>query len=463
MLPRLLLLLASLAVSAHATSVLQPRPPHQVLAREIYQELIELNTTGAHGSTAAALAMQARLKAAGFTDAEMTVIGPTPAAQNLVVRLRGRGEQKPVIFIGHLDVVEALPADWSTDPFKLVEQDGYFYGRGTIDMKDGVTALVVGLIRMKQSGYVPRGDIIVALTDHEEDGGDNGAIWLVQNHRELVDAAYGINPDGGHGEYHDGKPTVLQFQTAEKTYVGIDLEVKNPGGHASVPGKDNAIYHLTAGLQRLSAYDFPLQLNETTRAYFARSALHESGQTKADMLALLREPSDAEAARRLAAAKPFYNALLRTTCVATQLQAGHAENALPQTARATLNARILPGEDPAAVQAELERVLADDRIKVTRFKVFPAGPLSPLNPAIFDKVEALAAQRWPGVTVVPTMSTGATDSVHWRKVGIPMYGLSGAFVESGEYRAHGKDERLGVKEFYQAVDFMHDLMRALTE
>ena len=456
-------LLAFLFLLPFALCAESSAPPHHALARDIYRELIEINTTGAHGSTAAALAMQARLKAAGFTDAEMQVLGPTPEAQNLVVRLRGRGEQRPIIFIGHLDVVEALPSDWSTDPFKLVEKDGYFYGRGTIDMKDGVTALVIGLIRMKQLDYVPRGDIIVALTDHEEDGGANGAIWLVQNHRELVDAAYGINPDGGHGEYHDGKPTVLQFQTAEKTYVGIDIEVKNAGGHASVPRPDNAIYHLTSALQRLAAYEFPLQFNETTRAYFARSALLETGQTKADMLALLREPTDGEAARRLAAAKPFFNALLRTTCVATQLQAGHAENALPQTARATLNARIMPGDAPATVQAELERVLADDQIKVTRFQVFPAGPLSPLEPVLFEKVEKLAAQRWPGVAVVPTMSTGATDSVHWRLVGIPMYGVSGAFVESGEHRAHGRDERLGVKEFYQAVDFMYDLMRTVSE
>lgn len=460
---RLLLVFACLACSVQGATTPEPRPSHHALAYDIFRELIELNTTGAHGSTAAAVAMQARLKTAGFTDAELTLIGPTPAAQNLVIRLRGRGEQKPVIFIAHLDVVEALPSDWSSDPFKLVEKDGYFYGRGTIDMKNDVTALVIGLIRMKQSGYVPRGDIIVALTDHEEDGGDNGAIWLVQNHRELVDAAYGINPDGGRGEYRDGKPTVLQFQTAEKTYVGIDLEVKNPGGHASVPGRNNAIYHLTAALGRLAAYEFPLTLNETTRTYFARSALLESGQTKSDMLALVREPSDAEAARRLAASNPFYNALLRTTCVATQLQAGHAENALPQTARATLNARIMPGETPASVQDELERVLADPEIKVTRFQVFPAGPLSPLNPAVFNTVEELAGKRWPGVAVVPTMGTGATDSVHWRIVGIPMYGVSGTFVPSGEHRAHGKDERIGVPEFYAGVDFMHDLMRALTE
>lgn len=450
------------AAAARAESSAPPRPPHQVLARDIYRELIELNTTGRNGATAAAVALQARLKAAGFTDSEMILAGPAPAAQCLIVRLQGRGEQKPILFIGHLDVVEALPADWTTDPFKLVEQDGYFYGRGTMDMKDGVTAMVVSLVRLKQSGYVPRGDIIVALTDHEEDGGDNGAIWLAQQHRDWIDAAYGINPDGGSGALKNGRPTVLEFQTAEKTYVGIDLEVTNAGGHGSVPTKDNAIYRLSAGLQRLAAYDFPLNLNETTRTYFARSAAQESGPTKADMLAVA-ETGDPAAAARLAAANPFYNALMRTTCVATMLSAGHAENALPQTARATLNARVLPTENPAEVRATLERVLADPQVRITRFQAYPGGPLSPIEPKLFAKVEQLAAARWPGVTVVPFMGTGATDSVHFRNIGIPMYGLSGAFLNFNEHRAHGRDERLGVQEFYDSVDFMYDLMRKLTE
>ncbi len=460
--PRLLPLLALISALSLRAETTATRPPHQVLARDIYRELIELNTTGAHGSNAAALALQARFKAAGFTDQEMILAGPTPAAQCLIVRLKGRGEQKPILFIGHLDVVEALPADWTTDPFKLVEKDGYFYGRGTMDMKDGVTAMVMGLIRMKQSGYVPRGDIIVALTDHEEDGGDNGAIWLAQQHRDWIDAEYGINPDGGSGAIKNGRPAVLEFQTAEKTYVGIDLEVTNPGGHGSVPTKDNAIYRLAAGLGRLAAYDFPLNLNETTRTYFARSAAQESGRTKADMLAV-GETGDPAAAARLAAANPFYNALMRTTCVATQLAAGHAENALPQTAKATLNARVLPTEKPEDIRATLERVLADPQIKITRFTAYPGGPLSPIEPKLFAKVEQLAGARWPGVTVVPFMATGATDSVHFRNIGIPVYGLSGAFLNFDEHRAHGKDERLGVQEFYDSVDFMYDLMRKLTE
>jgi acetylornithine deacetylase/succinyl-diaminopimelate desuccinylase-like protein len=457
MLRRLLFLLA-----LTATLTLRAETPAQnALARDIYRELIELNTTGQHGATAAAVAMQARLKAAGFTDAELILAGPTPVAQCLIVRLRGRGEQKPILFIGHLDVVEALPTDWTTDPFKLVEKDGYFYGRGTMDMKDGVTAMVVSLIRLKQSGYVPRGDIIVALTDHEEDGGDNGAIWLAQQHRDWIDAEYGINPDGGSGTLKNGRPIQLDFQTAEKTYVGIDLEVTSAGGHGSVPTKDNAIYRLAAGLERLAAFDFPINLNETTRTYFARSAAQETSQTKADMLAVA-ETGDPAAAERLAS-DPHLNALLRTTCVATQLQAGHAENALPQTARATLNARILPTENPDDVRATLERVLGDPKIKITRYQIYPGGPLAPISPRLFAKVEQLATARWPGVSLIPMMSTGATDSVHFRNIGIPMYGLSGTFLNFHELRAHGKDERLGVQEFYDSVDFMYDLMRKLTE
>jgi len=460
---RPLFLAVFLVGSVASVVAADPAPPHHALARSIYQELVETNTTGSHGATAAVHALVARLKAAGFNDTELSILGPTPAAQNLVVRLHGRGEQRPILFLGHLDVVEALAADWGTDPFKLVERDGYFYGRGTIDMKNNVAALVVSLIRMKQAGFVPKGDIIVALTDHEEDGGDNGAIWLAQNHRELIDAAYGINPDGGNGIARQGKPYTLDFQTAEKTYVGIDLEVKNPGGHSSVPVKENAIYQLAAGLQRLAAFDFPLNLNETTRAYFARCAQLETGATKTDMLAVAQDPSDPAAAARLAANSPTYNALLRTTCVATQLNAGHAENALPQTARATLNARILPNEDPETVRATLQRLLADEQINIVRYQVFPAGPLSPLDPKVFAQVERLARTRWPGVTVIPVMSAGATDSVHFRQIGIPVYGVSGSFVEFGEHRQHGKDERLGVKAFYEGTDFLYDLMRALTE
>ncbi|MFA5265703.1 MAG: M20/M25/M40 family metallo-hydrolase [Opitutaceae bacterium] len=438
-------------------------PPHHALALEVFRELIETDTTLKTGSTKAVMAIAARLKAAGFTDAELTIDGPRPQNQNLIVRLRGKGLQRPVLFIGHLDVVEAFRADWTMDPFTLIEKDGYFYGRGTTDMKNADTALIVSLIRMKQAGYMPRGDIIVALTDHEEGGEANGMAWLVKNRRELIDAEYCINPDGGGGKMKLGKPMLMQIQTAEKAYLTFQLEVTNKGGHGSVPVKDNAIYRLAAGLNRLAAYDFPIQLNETTRTFFARSALQETGQTKADMLAVAQTPSDLAAAERLAAQSASYNAMLRTTCVATMLSGGHAANALPQMARAVLNGRVLPGDSPEAMTETLKTVLADDQIKITRLETTVVSPISPLRPDLFAKVEQLTTAMWPGVPVTPIMSTGATDGKYLRSVGIPVYGVSGTFINSGDMRAHGRDERLGVQEFYRSVDFMHELIKMLTQ
>jgi len=460
------LLLGARLLSAAGAEVSPPAglSPDQALARSIYQELIETNTVGKNGAAPAARAMAARLKAGGFTDDEITLIGPSEKSQNLVVRLRGHGPHRPVLFIGHLDVVEALRPDWTTDPFQLVERDGYFYGRGTIDMKDSDTALVVGLIRLKRAGFVPDRDLIVALTDHEEDGGpENGVDWLLQHHRELVEAEYCINPDCGGGELKNGRSVILDFQTAEKTYLAYQLEVTNKGGHGSLPTKDNAIYRLAAGLGRLAAFDFPLELNETTQGYFERSAAQETGQVKADMLAVARPAPDLVAAARLAAGSVYYNALLRTTCVATMLSAGHAENALPQTARAVLNARLLPDDSIESVTATLTKVLGDDQIKVTRRESSTMSPRSPLRADVFSVVEKITAKRWPGVVVTPTMSTGASDGVFVRRAGIPVYGVSGSFVEQDDNRAHGKDERLGVKQFYDAVDFMTDLMKELTQ
>ncbi|HWA85261.1 MAG TPA: M20/M25/M40 family metallo-hydrolase [Opitutus sp.] len=457
-------LLGALFFNAAAAAEPAGLSADHALARAIYQQLIEINTVGKNGAAPAAKAMAARLKAAGFSDDELTLIGPSAQSQNLLVRLRGSGARRPVLFVGHLDVVEALRKDWTTDPFKLVEHGGYFYGRGTIDMKDSDTAMIVSLIRLKRAGFVPDRDIIVALTDHEEDGGpENGVDWLLRHHRDLIDAEYCINPDCGGGELKDGRPVVFDFQTAEKTYLTYQFEVTNKGGHASLPSKDNAIYRLAAGLGRLAAFDFPIELNETTQGYFGRSAARETGQTKADMLAVAQTPPDLAAAARLAAGSVYYNALLRTTCVATMLSGGHAENALPQTARAVLNARLLPDDSIESVTATLKRVVADDQVVVTRRDDHVVSPRSPLRRDIFTIVEKVAAKRWPGVVVTPTMSPGASDGTFVRMAGIPVYGVAGSFVEQDDNRAHGKDERLGVKEFYDAVDFMTDLMKALTE
>ncbi len=453
----------ALATALRASQPANPPTPHQQLAREIFRELIEINTVAKNGSTPAAAAMAARLRAAGFPAADVQLLGPG-AHQNLVVRFRGKdATRKPVLFICHLDVVEALRDDWSVAPFVFLERDGYFYGRGTSDIKDEDAALVAALVRLRQEGFTPQRDIVVALTEGEETGLFNGVELLVRNHRDLIDAEYCINPDGGTGEIKHGERRMVEFQTSEKTYLAYQLEVTNKGGHGSLPVKDNAIYRLAAGLERLAAFDFPINLNETTRLFFAHSAEFESGQAKADLLAMTRTPVDRAAADRLASSSAFYNAMMRTTAVATQLSGGHAQNALPQKATAVLNARMLPGESADDVTATLNRVLADDQIKVSRLDTNRGSPLSPLRADLVQRVEKITTDLWPGVTVTPMMSTGASDGIYLRREGMPVYGISGMFQDVDDVRAHGRDERLGVREFYEGVEFTYRLMKAVAE
>ncbi len=434
----------------------------QKLAREIFQELIEINTTDSVGSTTrAAEAMAARLKAARFPAADVQVLGPNPRKGNLIARLRGRDSgRKPLLLLAHLDVVEARREDWSVDPFKFLERDGYFYGRGTSDDKAMAAIWVANLIRYKQENFKPDRDIILALTADEEGGDFNGVQWLLQNHRELVNAEYGLN-EGGGGEIKNGRRIVNEVQASEKVYQSFRLEVKNRGGHSSLPVKDNAIYQLAEGLTRLARYDFPVRLNEITRAFFERMSAIESGQTASDMRAVTRTAPDGAAVSRLSA-MPYYNALMRTTCVATRLEAGHADNALPQTARALVNCRMLPGESPAGVQQTLVKVLADERIAVTPVNEAKPSPPSPLKPEIMRPIEQLTSTMWPGVAVVPTMSTGATDGLYFREAGIPIYGVSGLFGDIDDVREHGRDERIGVNEFYEGEEFLYRLVKMLS-
>jgi acetylornithine deacetylase/succinyl-diaminopimelate desuccinylase-like protein len=435
---------------------------YQKLARDIFKELIEINTTSRYGSTNAAEAMAARLRSAGFTENDIQVIGPDPQHKNLVLHFRGTGKLKPVLFICHLDVVEALREDWSFDPFTFLEKDGYFYGRGTTDVKNEDACLIANLIRLKQEGYTPNRDIIIALTADEETGNANGVNWLITNHRELIDADFCINPDGGGGDLKNDKHMTMAVQTSEKIYVSYQLGVKNNGGHSSLPVKDNAIYRLASGLTRLANYDFPVRLNETTRNFFEKIAAIESGQTKMDILAILRNPPDTAAANRLAASSAYYNAMMRTTCVATMLNAGHAENALPQTAKAIINCRMLPDDSPENVLSILKTVIADTQISVScQYSSFLA-PLSPLRDDVTGPVGQIASAMWPGVIVTPVMSTGATDGKYLRRKGIPVYGVSGMFGDIDDIRAHGKDERIGMKEFYDGVEFMYRFIKALS-
>ena len=451
-----------LAFGVAATAQAQKLSPARQLAYDIFKQLIEINTTDSVGNcTEAAEAMAARLKAAGFPAEDIQVLGPNPRKGNLVVRYRGTGARKPILLLAHLDVVEAKREDWSFDPFKFLEQDGYYYGRGTSDDKAMAALFVANLIRFKQEGFAPDRDIIVALTADEEGGAFNGVDWLIKNHRGLLEADYGLN-EGGGGAMRGGKKLFNTVQASEKVYQSFLLEVKGKGGHSSRPiVKDNVIYQLAEGLQRLAQFNFPVSLNEVTKLYFERGANFESGATAAAMKALAKNPADTQAISFLSH-QAAYNATMRTTCVATMLEAGHAENALPQTARATVNCRILPTETADAIRQTLVKVVNDERISITPIKEPKPSPPSPLRPDVLSAIERVTNELWPGVPVVPTMSTGATDSLYLRKAGIAMYGTSGIFGDMDDSRAHGKDERIAVQSFFDGQEYLYRLVKAFT-
>jgi acetylornithine deacetylase/succinyl-diaminopimelate desuccinylase-like protein len=437
------------------------------LARDILRELIEINTTHSTGSTGkAAEAMAARLRAAGFAPADIQIIGPRPERANLVVRLRGSDARRPILLMAHLDVVEARKADWSTDPFQFVEIDGYFYGRGSGDNKSGDTILMTSFIRLKKEGYRPDRDLIMALTADEEadDTGENGIHWLLENHRELIDAEYAINTDGGNLQTKKGIKLLNELQYAEKGYLSFALQVKNKGGHSSLPEKENAIYRLSRGLVRLSEFEFPVTLDAGTRAFFEAVSARQNAETSRAINRMLStNPPDAAAVALLSKA-PDWNAKLRTTCVATMLEAGHAENALPQSAKATVNCRILPTENPADVQRTLRRVVADDQITFTPLQPIDQvqSPPTPLRTDVVETAKAVTSSMWPGVPVVPYMSQGATDGKYLRIAGIPTFGISGIAEDYDDIRWHGKDERISATSLYEGREFMYRLVKALS-
>lgn len=448
-----------------AASAAVPLPPadDQQLARDLLKTLVEINTTHAHGSTEAAKAIQGWMLSAGFAPGDVTFLAPDahPTKGNVVVRYRGRHPSNAVLFLGHLDVVEAKPEDWSVAPFALTQQDGWFYGRGTIDMKDGDAALAESLIRLKRERFVPDRDLIVAFTADEEAGGDsNGPEFLLKDHRALIDARLAVNLDGGGGNLKNGTPLYFEVGTSEKTYVTYTLETTSPGGHGSLPGPDNAIYRLSGGLIRLEAFKFPVMLTATTRASFAKLASVDPGPTSADMLAAAQAPPDLAAAERLSQ-NVRLNALLRTTCVATLISGGHAENALPQRARATIQCRMMPGDTEANVQGLLVRTLNDPAIRVTLDAPPIVSPESPPTPQIMEKIATLVHSMWPGVPLIPTMATGFSDDRQTRNAGIPSYDVSGVWIDGDENRAHGRDERVGVQAFDESVEFTYRLMKSM--
>jgi acetylornithine deacetylase/succinyl-diaminopimelate desuccinylase-like protein len=432
-------------------------------ARELLRELVEINSTHAHGSTEAAQALAARFLAAGFAPQDVTFLAPAdhPNKGNLVVRLRGRGKGRPVLYIGHLDVVEAKPEDWTYDPFKLTEQDGWLYGRGTIDMKGQDVAMAVALMRLKREGFQPARDLIVAVTADEESGGDaNGVSWLLAMHHDLIDAQLVINPDGGEAGTKQGRKLYVAVQTSEKYFLTFGVETTDKGGHSSRPTAENPIYRLAAALTRLSQHRFPVHLTETTRQYFERRAELETGQTQADMRAVGRGSADQAAIERLSAVVET-NIMLRTTCTATQIEGGHAENALPQRARATLQCRVIPGESPESVQTALQSAVADPRVTFSTITPATPSPDSPLPPSLVREVENVVHDLWPQVIVLPEMSPGASDSKYTRELGMPSYGIDAMFDDLDDARAHGRDERISVQAFDQDVEFTYRLMKVL--
>jgi acetylornithine deacetylase/succinyl-diaminopimelate desuccinylase-like protein len=443
-------------------------------ARAIFKELIEINTTDTPKGnvTTGTTAMQKRFLDAGFAAADMHLLGPDPRKQNLVVRYRATGTptEKPVLFLCHMDVVQALPSDWSTDPFEFVEKDGYYYGRGTQDMKNSDAAMVETFLRLHREGYKPKRDLILAITADEEGGKFNGADWLVREHRDLVDAAYVINLDAGGVELDHGRAEVATVAATEKDYADYVITTTNRGGHASLPRPDNAIYELTTAVNKLAVYTFPFELNDVTRTYFKNLAGKETGQTTDDIRAILANPPDRAAAVRLSA-EPEFNANFRTTCVATRLNAGHANNALPQTAQATINCRILPGHSPEDLRQQLTGIFADADLRVQYMShsgvvtdIAPNEGTSdppPLVQEAFEPLTRITDAIWPGTPVTPIMEHGASDSVYFTALGIPTYGYSAIALERDDVRAHGKDERLPVNSFWKSLDFFYSYAKAL--
>ena len=435
-------------------------------ARSILAELVEINTTNSErgDTTAAARALERRLLDAGFPAADVHVLVPADAATkgNLVARYRGRNPRlKPILLLAHLAVVEALPGDWSVDlnPFEFLERGGYYYGRGVTDDKDEAAIYTSNFIRMRREGFVPDRDIVVALTADEEGGPRNGVRFLLEEHRELIDAAFALN-EGGGGMARDGEKISNNVQAAEKKFLSYYFTATNPGGHSSLPVKKHAIYDLSQALLAVQSYEFPVMLNEVTEAFFAGSADLVGGEMGEAMRRIVTDPDDAAAAATLSA-DTGYNSRLRTTCVATLLEGGHAQNALPQTAQANVNCRLLPSHDPADVRARLQALAEPFEVEVSTRGTATPSPPSPLTPEVLEPIERITREMWPGVPVLPVMSTGATDGLYLRREGIPVYGVSGIFGDMDDRRAHGRDERIRIEHFYEGQEFLYRLVKAL--
>jgi acetylornithine deacetylase/succinyl-diaminopimelate desuccinylase-like protein len=459
--PKLALLAAFASATAGAAQPVASSAQDAQTAKAILTQLLSIDTTYEKGTVVAVEALRTRFLAAGFSSTELVVVAnpANPSQSNLIVRMKGRGTAKPLLYLCHLDVVAAKPEDWTVPPFALTEKGGWIYGRGSLDMKGEDANVAAALLRLKREAYVPARDIIVAFTADEEAGGTEGVGWLVSAHRDLIDAGLVLNPDAGTGAFRGGQRAFYGVQTSEKTYVTFGLETTNKGGHSSEPRPDNAIYALTAALDRLAAFKFPIRLTDTVRAFYASQAQFETGARRTEMSALGK--GDVSAAERLAT-DPTDNAQVRTTCVATMLEAGHAENALPQRARATIQCRMLPGDTQAQVAAELKRVVANPAVSVTVIKAAAPGPESPPTPGVMTTFTKVAQSMWPGLIVMPSMDAGASDSKYTRAAGMPSYGATSNFFDLEDMRAHGQDERIKADRFVEGTEFAYRLMKAFS-
>lgn len=459
----ILTLLTLVAFAAGQSTLAQREVPadKDELLYEIYKELIEYKTTREEqNNTLAVEGMAAWLQAAGFSAEDIFIGGPLPHKGNLVARFRGTGDEEPIIMMAHIDVVAAEREDWNLDPFILNEDADYYYGRGTIDDKAMAAIFVANFIRFKQEGYQPNRDLVIALTSDEESGGSNGIRWLLENHPGMLQGALAIN-EGGYGMLQDGKPLANTIQIAEKIFASFSVTARNPGGHSSLPRDDNAIYDLAEALLRIKAYKFPVEVNEVMSVSYRRQAEINSGQRADDFLALLESPIPEESLARLSQ-EAAINAQLRTTAVPTLLEGGHASNALPQTAAATVNVRMMPGSDPQEVLRILTQVVDNPALEVRYQGGGSSSDPSPLTEEIMAAVESVTEEMWPGVTVIPTMSTGATDGAKMRNAGIPTYGVSGLFVDRNDMRIHGQDERLLKTSLYGGYQFLYRIAQELS-
>ena len=460
------MILGSLALAFPlAAPAQQPLRPDRASFRALYQELVETDTSITTGScTALADKVAARLRAAGFADDQITrfAVPEHPKEGGLVVVLPGSSTAvKPLLLLGHIDVVAANRADWTRDPFKMVEEGGYFYGRGTQDMKAMDAIWIDAMIRFKQSGYRPKRTIRLALTCGEETStAFNGALWLAKNKPDLIAAEFALNEGGGGRSDGKGKIVIANLHVGEKAAVNYRIEATNPGGHSSAPVPDNAIYELADALVKLRAYDFPLQLNDTTRAYFRVAGKARGDDMGQAMIAIAANPQD-KAAEAMLNTDKSYHSMLRTTCVATLLDGGHANNALPQRAGANINCRIFPGVSADAVRDTLAKVIADPRMTVKQTD--DRGPLAvtpPLDPKVIGPAERLLVKYYPGVPLSPVMSTGATDGIFLEAIGIPVYGPPGIYGDPDGNGTHGLNERAIVDAVYTGRDYLYDLIKA---